>query len=126
MIVYKSLIKNLNVIREVSFSSLIWLIFIKLLQGVLPVASLMVLQKLINNVQNILIDGNQVFNMTILLIIAQFIITLMVSILNKTENYLGVHIQSNVELVLKSKVAEKIFRINFTAGACGKWCRCPL
>lgn len=113
MIVYKSLIKNLNVIREVSFSSLIWLIFIKLLQGVLPVASLMVLQKLINNVQNILIDGDQVFNMTILLIIAQFIITLMVSILNKTENYLGVHIQSNVELVLKSKVAEKIFRINF-------------
>lgn len=94
-------------------SSLIWLILIKLLQGVLPVVSLMVLQKLINNVQNILIDGNKVFNMTILLIIAQFLITLTTSILTKSENYLAVRIQSNVELVLKSKVVEKIFRINF-------------
>lgn len=113
MIAFKSFIQNLKIIREVSLSSLIWLIFIKLLQGVLPVVSLMVLQKLINNVQNILIDGNEVINMTILLIIAQFLITLTTSILIKSENYLGVRIQSNVELVLKSKVVEKIFRINF-------------
>ncbi|MDW2886450.1 hypothetical protein [Exiguobacterium artemiae] len=104
---------NLKITLKISKLPFIFLVFIKIAQGFFPVINLLILQRLINNVQNLLSTNNESITLVITLLIAQFLMAILFSITNKLEQYIESRIQSDIELEMKEKMAKKMFKINY-------------
>lgn len=86
---------------------------IKIIEGFLPVFTLLIVQKLINAVQEVLINQEKSMKTILTFLILQFVLTIFISVIGKVEKYLTILIQTNIEQHLKEKLAKKLFKINY-------------
>jgi len=113
MYVHKVVYDNFKIVRNITKKSIYILLFIKIIQGFIPVINLIILQKLINSVQNSLGVENASAKIVIMFLVLQFTLTVSMSVLSKVKQYLESKVQSDIELEIKTNIAYKMFRVKY-------------
>ncbi|MFN3365554.1 ABC transporter ATP-binding protein [Exiguobacterium sp. s142] len=104
---------SLRIIFQLNKWPTLFIFVIKIIEGFLPVLTLLIVQKLINAVQEVLINQEESMRTILILLILQFVLTVFISVIGKVEKYLTTLIQTNIEQHLKENLAKKLFKINY-------------
>lgn len=110
----ENMIENLKIVFKHSKFYIIFLVFVKIIEGLIPVANLWVLNKLINTVSKVIDQPNSnTFNTLYLLIGMQILLMIIPYILNMLSNYLSTKQEMKLELVMETLVFNKIVNVPY-------------
>jgi ATP-binding cassette, subfamily B, bacterial len=108
----KPIIKAVNFIAKVKPLTFVLIILIKVIQGLFPIISLVILQKLINSVQ-LYFESNLDISVVFQLLFLQIGFTILNNIISKLDRYLKTVMQLKVELELKTIISKKVLHVPY-------------
>ncbi|CAM3837806.1 MULTISPECIES: ABC transporter ATP-binding protein [Bacillus cereus group] len=107
------LLKSSKVVWSAARIELICILLINIFQGILPLFTLIITQKLLNTIQQLFTSNDKVISNVIIYLILQLLINLTSTILDKYKITINIKLEQKIDYKIKKIVANKVLKVKY-------------